>query len=219
MSARAEPLRGMTGVRIARHCPVLAPIVDFYSELGLSEQTRFADHDGYDGVIFRLADGPAGWLQWEITQGPEHGMAQPHGGGWELASMADAGRDPDGFRAQWPQPGRPCLRRRSLRAAECADFYDTVLGLPVQNGSAAVRISLPQCRLELDATAAADFRAPSVEDLLVFFFDSAEHRDHIADQIAASGAPARQPDNPWWHPRARCFADPDGYLVALACFV
>jgi hypothetical protein len=217
MSARTKPLFGMTGVRIARDCAVLAPIVAFYSELGLTEQTRFADHDGYDGVIFRLADGPAGWLQGELTQGPEHGTAGPHGG-WELANTAAAGHDPDGFRAGWPQPDPPCIRRRSLRTAECADFYGAVLGLPVQNSASVVRIALPQCSLELDATAAADFRAPSIEDLLVFCFDSAEHRDHAADQIMASGAPARRPDNPWWHPRARCFADPDGYLVALACF-
>jgi catechol 2,3-dioxygenase-like lactoylglutathione lyase family enzyme len=215
MSARSEPLVGLTGVRIARDCQALAPMAAFYRELGLAEESRFVDHDGYDGVIFRLADGPAGWLQWELTQGPAHGTAEPHGG-WELASTADAGHDPDGFRAQWPQPNPPCLRRRSLRPAECADFYGTVLGLSVPDRSAAVRISLPQSSLELDATAAADFRPPSVEDLLVFYFDSAEHRDQVADRVAASGAPAGRPGNPWWHRCARCFADPDGYLIALA---
>jgi hypothetical protein len=211
----SDALVGMTGVRIARDCPVLAPMAAFYRELGLTEQSRFTDHDGYHGVIFRLADGPAGWLQWELTQGPEHGTAEPHGG-WELANTADAGSDPDGFRARWPQPDPPCLRRRSLRPAECADLYGTVLGLPVRRSAGSVRISLPQCSLELDATAAADFRAPSVEDLLVLYFDSAGHRDEVANRLANSGAPAGRPDNPWWHRRARCFADPDGYLVALA---
>ncbi|HTZ44535.1 MAG TPA: VOC family protein [Jatrophihabitans sp.] len=216
MTSKLGHLQGVVGVRIARDCPELAPAATFYRELGLVEQTSFSDHEGYDGVIFRLADGPRGWLQWELTQGPEQ-HASPSHGGWELAGVAVTGRDPAGFRAEWPQQGLLRLRRRSRYPAECSDFYGSVLGLPVTRDRDIVRITLPQCHLELDPVDEADFTAPSVEDLLVFYFDDPAKRDAAAGLVATAGAPAGRPDNPWWHRRAQCFFDPDGYLVALTC--
>ncbi|MDQ2958969.1 MAG: hypothetical protein M3Y42_18670 [Actinomycetota bacterium] len=222
-----DQLRGVIGIRVARDTTALRPLAEFYRDrVGLVEQASFLDHAGYDGVIFRLPvrSEDSCWLQWELTQGPEQ-PAHPHGG-WELlledqGGTSSAATDPDGFGcglASVPSQGRPRFRRPSARPVECRDFYGGLLGLRLEGQPERLIVQLPDanCLLQLDQVAEAGAIPPTAEDLLVFFFRDRAARDHAADLLAAAGARSGAPENPWWHGRARCFADPDGFLLALA---
>jgi catechol 2,3-dioxygenase-like lactoylglutathione lyase family enzyme len=63
-------------LRIARHTDRLDEVVAFYRDrVGFPELGRFANHDGYDGV---LLDIPGSGAHLEFTTGAGHGAPAPH---------------------------------------------------------------------------------------------------------------------------------------------
>lgn len=63
-------------VRFARHTDRLDACVAFWrDQLGLTELTRFSDHEGYTGVILDL---PGTDAHLELTTGGDHGAPTPH---------------------------------------------------------------------------------------------------------------------------------------------
>jgi hypothetical protein len=63
-------------LRIARHTDRLDEVVAFYRDrVGFPELGKFADHDGYDGV---LLDIPGSGAHLEFTTGAGHGAPAPH---------------------------------------------------------------------------------------------------------------------------------------------
>jgi catechol 2,3-dioxygenase-like lactoylglutathione lyase family enzyme len=70
------PGKGELQVRFARHTERLDELVRFYRDgLGLPEIGRFANHEGYDGVLLALP-GTSAYL--EFTSGPGHEPPEPH---------------------------------------------------------------------------------------------------------------------------------------------
>jgi catechol 2,3-dioxygenase-like lactoylglutathione lyase family enzyme len=218
-------------VRLARPTAQLDRQEAFYDgQRGLSRIASFRDHEGYDGTIWRL--GPGG-PQFELCAGPEpletpqapetpQPSAAPErpGAGWGLdmpggRSLALA--DADGY--EWRvTPGAAAATgiRPTGRVRECRAFYERALGLPASADDGNLTVALPAGRGFIRLEPASDVPAPTVEDMLVFYFAERDARDRFADTLLAAGAPPVRPHNPWWQLRARCLADPDGIVLALA---
>jgi catechol 2,3-dioxygenase-like lactoylglutathione lyase family enzyme len=63
-------------LRIARHTDRLEELVAFYRDrVGLPENGRFVDHDGYDGVFL---DVPGTSTELELTTGGNRAAPSPH---------------------------------------------------------------------------------------------------------------------------------------------
>jgi hypothetical protein len=190
----------------------------------------FRDHDGYSGTIWRLgASGP----QFELCAGPHEPRA---GAGWTLevpgttgpdpaaagpeAAATDPGdcvTDPEGYAWQArPQATAPVGVRPTRRPEYCRAFYEELLGLPVLRGPAGLTVTLPAQRGIIRLESAASAPDLTIEDMLVFYFADPPARDQLAELLLDAGAPPVRPHNPWWHSRARCVADPDGIVIALA---
>lgn len=59
-------------------------------------------------------------------------------------------------------------------------------------------------------------RAPTPEHLLVFYVDDEASLHACARRLLDTGAREVAPHNPYWSACARCFEDPDGYVVAIS---
>lgn len=58
-------------------------------------------------------------------------------------------------------------------------------------------------------------RAPTQDNLLVFYVPDVEKWQAAVDQMAAAGFPAVPSFNPYWDQHGRTFEDPDGYRVVI----
>lgn len=215
-------------VRVARPTPSLSTLAVFYQcVIGLHLASAFSGHAGFDGTIFRTtAEGP----EWELTQGPhdDAALSAPRTG-WELNWAGATGNltDPDGFNAA-VRPRRVSsndvvFSRHTHKLRECANFYDDILGWPCvastdKGNLRSISVTLPggQGSLRLYESA-HPVPGPTVEDLLVLYFSTDAPRAALVKMLVDASAPVLKPHNPWWHERAVCFADPDGFGLALAC--
>jgi catechol 2,3-dioxygenase-like lactoylglutathione lyase family enzyme len=58
-------------------------------------------------------------------------------------------------------------------------------------------------------------RAPSKENLLVFYLPQIDEWQRAVDRMAANGYQPVASDNPYWDQRGKTFEDADGYRVVL----
>lgn len=128
----------------------------------------------------------------------------------------------------WPD-GLPVVEvrvaRPTDRLAEVVEFYCGDLGLPelyrntADDGYQVVMVGLPGEKYHLEFTSYVDGspgRAPTDENLLVFYFPTAEHMLKVAERLGDSGHEPVELDNPWWRAHgAVAFADPDNWRIVL----
>jgi predicted enzyme related to lactoylglutathione lyase len=219
--------RHVSKVRIARPTSSLENLAAFYkSVVGLRLLSSFNDHEGFDGYIFSAA---AGGPEWELTEGPADRL-QPASSrnGWRLGWVGETEtlQDPDGLPTFKYPPSLVSedvvVFRPSRLVHECARFYGDLLGWPINlshspDGNLELWVELPhgQGRLQIFYSA-LDNPPPTVEDLLVVYFNEDGPRRDIARLLDDAGVPSALPHNPWWRKRSICFADPDGFPLALA---
>ncbi len=120
----------------------------------------------------------------------------------------------------------------AIRVARPTDRLDAVLrfyvdGLGLErigefedhDGYSGAILGLPGRELQLEFLSHAGGspgRAPSAENLLVFYLGDAGARDRAADRLRALGSEPVAAENPWWDGvHAVTFEDPDGWRVVL----
>lgn len=116
------------------------------------------------------------------------------------------------------------VARPTARLERIAEFYRGVLCLPqphfADDGEwAVVMFGLPGDQYNIEFVAhrdGIDGTAPTRENLLVFYFDSADAQQAVATRCRGAGAEEVALDNPWWgRNRAIAFLDPDGWTIVL----
>jgi catechol 2,3-dioxygenase-like lactoylglutathione lyase family enzyme len=116
------------------------------------------------------------------------------------------------------------IARPTDKLAEVLDFYCGHLGLPelyrtAANGYQVVMVGLPGDKYHLEFTSHDDGspgRAPSDENLLVFYFTTAEQMFDVVTRLGEFGHEPVELDNPWWRENgAIAFADPDNWRIVL----
>jgi catechol 2,3-dioxygenase-like lactoylglutathione lyase family enzyme len=60
-------------------------------------------------------------------------------------------------------------------------------------------------------------KAPTEENLLVFYIPDANEWQRLVNQMTAMGFAPVISVNPYWEARGKTFEDPDGYRVVLEC--
>jgi hypothetical protein len=116
------------------------------------------------------------------------------------------------------------VARPTDRLDEVARFYTVGLGLTVlgsfedHEGFDGVMVGLPGAAYHLEFTRKrghAAGRAPTEDNLVVFYIpDEAEWRAAV-DRIEAAGYAPVASFNPYWERAGRTYEDPDGYRVVL----
>jgi catechol 2,3-dioxygenase-like lactoylglutathione lyase family enzyme len=103
-------------------------------------------------------------------------------------------------------------------------FYSIGLGLDVldsfqdHEGFDGVMLGSPGAAYHLEFTRKRGHfagRAPTQENLLVFYFPDPEQWQRAVDQMRAAGYEPVASSNPYWDRMGRTFEDPDGYRVVL----
>lgn len=123
------------------------------------------------------------------------------------------------------------LRQAHLRVARATDdlaavvaFYRDGLGFEVlyefedHNGFDGVMLGHPGAAYHLEFTRRAGHaagRAPTAENLLVFYLPDADVWQRSVTRLEEHGYRSVQPANPYWERHGRTFEDPDGYRVVL----
>jgi catechol 2,3-dioxygenase-like lactoylglutathione lyase family enzyme len=116
------------------------------------------------------------------------------------------------------------IARPTDKLGEVLDFYCRDLGLPELYRAAAygyqvVMVGLPGDTYHLEFTSHDDGspgRAPTDENLLVFYFAAADQMFDVVTRLGESGHEPVELDNPWWREnRAIAFADPDNWRIVL----
>ncbi|CAG6883675.1 Uncharacterized protein YycE [Mycobacterium avium subsp. paratuberculosis] len=127
----------------------------------------------------------------------------------------------------WPAP-LPAVQVRFARPTAQLDriveFYRDVLHLPQLHSAgddewSVVMFGLPGDQYHLEFVAhrdGIDGTAPTRENLLVFYFESAAQQQSVAARCREAGAEEVVLDNPWWRRNgADAFLDPDGWTIVL----
>lgn len=131
-------------------------------------------------------------------------------------------------RQSWPDalPARQVrIARPTDQLDEVIDFYAGGLGLPElfrfddHAGYRGVMLGLPGADYHLEFTQHDDGSpgtAPTMDNLLVLYFDGVEQVDRIVRRLAERGRHPVPPENPYWaeHGAVTC-EDPDGWRVVL----
>ena len=116
------------------------------------------------------------------------------------------------------------IARPTDKLGEVLDFYCRDLGLPelyrtAAHGYQVVMVGLPGDRYHLEFTSHVDGspgRAPTDENLLVFYFATADQMFDVVTRLGECGHAPVQLDNPWWRENgAIAFADPDNWRIVL----
>jgi len=118
------------------------------------------------------------------------------------------------------------VARPTDRLAEVVAFYRDGVGLAVLGGFRGhagydgVFLGLPGAGHHLEFTshvAGSPCPAPTRENLLVLYYDSAQEREAVVARLRARGEAVVEPENPYWTQiGALTFEDPDGWRVVLA---
>lgn len=116
------------------------------------------------------------------------------------------------------------IARPTDKLDEVLEFYCRDLGLPelyrtAADGYQVVMVGLPGDRYHLEFTSHEDGspgRAPTDENLLVFYFGTAEQMFGVVTRLGESGHEPVELANPWWADNgALAFADPDNWRIVL----
>ena len=123
------------------------------------------------------------------------------------------------------------LDHAQLRVARPTDdleavvnFYRDGLGLEViasfegHEGFDGVMLGRPGAAYHLEFTRRrghAAGRAPTEDNLLVFYLPDPEEWREAVERMRAQGYEPVKPFNPYWEVKGRTFEDPDGYRVVL----
>jgi catechol 2,3-dioxygenase-like lactoylglutathione lyase family enzyme len=116
------------------------------------------------------------------------------------------------------------IARPTDKLGEVLDFYCRDLGLPelfrtTAHSYQVVMVGLPGDKYHLEFTSHHDGspgRAPTDENLLVFYFATAEQMFNVVSRLGGSGHEPVELDNPWWRENgAIAFADPDNWRIVL----
>ncbi|HEX8505803.1 MAG TPA: VOC family protein [Hymenobacter sp.] len=103
-------------------------------------------------------------------------------------------------------------------------FYCDGLGLQqlaaftAHNGFDGVMLGHPQAPYHLEFTHQSGHavgRAPTLDNLLVFYLAEANEWQAAVRRMEAAGFAAVPSHNPYWDEHGRTFEDPDGYRVVL----
>jgi len=122
-------------------------------------------------------------------------------------------------------------KETTLRVARPTDHFDEVVrfytegvGLTVlgsfedHEGFDGVMLGLAGAPYHLEFTRKRGqmaCRAPTEDNLLVFYLPEKQVWQAAVDQMAAAGYQAVSPYNPYWESDGRTYEDPDGYRVVL----
>jgi hypothetical protein len=107
---------------------------------------------------------------------------------------------------------------------EVVRFYAIGLGLVRMGefrdheGFDGVMLGVPGAPYHLEFTCRRDHaagRAPSGDNLLVFYLPDTREWQAAVDRMIAAGYPPVPSLNPYWERSGRTFEDPDGYRVVL----
>ena len=103
-------------------------------------------------------------------------------------------------------------------------FYRDGLGLPLltsftaHNGFDGVMLGHPRAPYHLEFTHQPGHpvgRAPTTDNLLVFYLPNAAEWQAAVERMDAAGFAPVPAYNPYWAQQGRTFEDPDGYRVVL----
>jgi len=116
------------------------------------------------------------------------------------------------------------IARPTDQLAAVVAFYRDGLGLEVlgsfenHDGFDGVMLGLPGLGWHLEFTSKKGHRvgrAPSEDNLLVFYLPDVERWRAAVARMEGAGFVAVTSFNPYWDKRGRTFEDPDGYRVVL----
>jgi catechol 2,3-dioxygenase-like lactoylglutathione lyase family enzyme len=116
------------------------------------------------------------------------------------------------------------VARPTDRLQEVVRFYQQGLGFSVissfkdHEGFDGVMLGVPGASYHLEFTHRQDHtvgRAPTRDNLLVFYLPDVEEWQAAVDRMRAAGHESVTSVNPYWDRNARTFEDPDGYRVVL----
>ena len=116
------------------------------------------------------------------------------------------------------------VARPTDRLVEVVRFYQDGLGLERldsfedHEGFDGVMLGLPGAPYHLEFTRQHGHRAgraPSADNLLVFYLPDAQEWRSAVDRLLAAGYASVPSFNPYWDRSGRTFEDPDGYRVVL----
>lgn len=116
------------------------------------------------------------------------------------------------------------VARPTDRLDEVVRFYRDGLGLQVlgsfedHDGFDGVMLGHPGQQYHLEFTAKrghAAGRAPTLDNLIVFYLPDAEQWKAAVERMRACGFEPVASFNPYWDRQGRTFEDPDGYRVVL----
>jgi catechol 2,3-dioxygenase-like lactoylglutathione lyase family enzyme len=116
------------------------------------------------------------------------------------------------------------VARPTDRLVEVVRFYQDGLGLERldsfedHEGFDGVMLGLPGAPYHLEFTRHHSHRAgraPSADNLLVFYLPDAQEWRSAVDRLLAAGYASVPSFNPYWDRSGRTFEDPDGYRVVL----
>jgi catechol 2,3-dioxygenase-like lactoylglutathione lyase family enzyme len=116
------------------------------------------------------------------------------------------------------------VARPTDRLVEVVRFYQDGLGLERldsfedHEGFDGVMLGLPGAPYHLEFTRQHGHRAgraPSADNLLVFYLPDAQEWRSAVDRMLGAGYASVPSFNPYWDRSGRTFEDPDGYRVVL----
>ena len=115
------------------------------------------------------------------------------------------------------------VARPTDRLEDVVRFYSEGLGLIVlgsfedHDGFDGVMLGMPDAAYHLEFTSSEHKagRAPSEDNLLVFYIPDEQEWLAAVDRMAAAGYLPVRSFNPYWDRHGRTYEDPDGYRVVL----
>ncbi len=116
------------------------------------------------------------------------------------------------------------VARHTTNLQAITNFYTQLLGLEVlgsfndHDGYDGVFLGTPEqdWHLEFTTSAKPPSHQPDEDDLLVFYVDTQEELEALAQRFSEKGIKTVEPKNPYWLTNGIAYADADGYRVVLA---
>ncbi len=116
------------------------------------------------------------------------------------------------------------VARHTTNLQAITDFYTQLLGLEVlgsfndHDGYDGVFLGTPEQDWHLEFTTSAEppSHQPDEDDLLVFYVDTQEELEALAQRFSEKGIETVEPKNPYWLTNGIAYADSDGYRVVIA---
>jgi catechol 2,3-dioxygenase-like lactoylglutathione lyase family enzyme len=115
------------------------------------------------------------------------------------------------------------VARHTAEINNIIHFYVDILGLEKlgsftnHDGYDGVFLGIPGENWHLEFTTNQDipFHQADEDDLLVFYFETAEKKEEIVKKLLKNGYRQVPPKNPYWAKNGTCYLDPDGFGIIL----